>query len=322
MANRTGTGQRLDILLATFNGAAYLPEQLASIEAQTYSNWRVLIRDDGSTDQTVPILRDWVKRLGPRAHLLEDRDTGLGAAGNFARLLAASDAPYFSFCDQDDVWMPDKCERLFHALRKMESGCGADVPLLVHCDLEVVDQDLKPVAPSFRALEHRQPSVITVPQKLLIHNVVTGCALMGNAALRQAGLPMPGGIMMHDWWLALLARYAGQIGDVPEPLVMYRRHGKNVTGQGPSSVVAAFGRLLSGRDTLWRRMRSYVGQTQLQSAALADRLAALGQDQDIECAVAFAGLSRRNFLARRIFLSKNRMWTPSLLRNVGFLAAV
>src|SRR5829696_7008565 len=94
-----------DILLATFNGARFLPEQLASIEAQTHGGWRLIVRDDGSDDGTRSIIEAFAERHGERVRFLRDGRSQLGACGNFAALLEASDAPYFMFCDQDDVWL-------------------------------------------------------------------------------------------------------------------------------------------------------------------------------------------------------------------------
>lgn len=95
----------VDILLATYNGARFLPEQLQSLIDQHFRDWRLIVRDDGSADDT----------------------------------LAISDAPYFAFCDQDDVWKPDKLSRMVACLRQHEATVGAATPLLAFCDLEPVD---------------------------------------------------------------------------------------------------------------------------------------------------------------------------------------
>jgi glycosyltransferase involved in cell wall biosynthesis len=96
---------KVDILLATYNGGEFLADQLASIERQTFSEWRLIVRDDGSTDNTVLILEEFRECYPDKVLLIEDLEHNLGPGRNFERLLGYSDAPYFFFCDQDDVWM-------------------------------------------------------------------------------------------------------------------------------------------------------------------------------------------------------------------------
>lgn len=98
----------VDILLATYNGAKYLPEQLASLESQTHGDWRLIVRDDGSSDGSLDLVRDWAVETGSDLVVLEDGESRLGPAQSFGQLLARSDAPYFAFCDQDDVWLAEK----------------------------------------------------------------------------------------------------------------------------------------------------------------------------------------------------------------------
>src|SRR5690606_34478246 len=101
------------------------PDQLASLQAQTYPRWRLLVHDDGSTDGTLALLRQW-QQQEPRIRLLEDGITGLGPARNFLHLLGKSTALYTLFCDQDDIWLPHKIERLVAAIR------SADMPAMAY----------------------------------------------------------------------------------------------------------------------------------------------------------------------------------------------
>ena len=128
---------RLAILLGTYNGGRFLREQLDSLFAQTMKDFQLYIRDDGSTDDTMLIVKEY-QQLHPNIVKVEDEGKNLGAKGNFERLLALTDADYYMFCDQDDVWLPDKIEVSFAKMKQMEQRYG-DIPLLVHTDLEVVD---------------------------------------------------------------------------------------------------------------------------------------------------------------------------------------
>ena len=110
----------IDILLATCNGALYLPEQLDSLLAQTCRGWRLLVRDDGSSDGTREILENYRSRHPDVIMIIPGEGQNLGACGNFSCLLEQSDAPYIMFCDQDDVWLPDKIEITLTAMRELE----------------------------------------------------------------------------------------------------------------------------------------------------------------------------------------------------------
>ena len=97
---------RIEILLATYNGERFLAEQLDSIIAQTHKNWWILARDDGSTDGTLALLKAYKVQLVDKMEILEDGRGNLGSVGNFSALMEASTAEYVAFCDQDDVWLP------------------------------------------------------------------------------------------------------------------------------------------------------------------------------------------------------------------------
>ena len=152
----------VDILLATYNGARFLREQLDSIVGQTYAHWRLLVRDDGSSDGTAAILEEYQRRIGERMQIVRDELGRLGPALNFGRLLRLSDAAYATFCDQDDVWMPDRIEQLLAEMRRMERETGAARPILVHSDLQVIDEEGHEISRSFWNYQYLRPEVAYV----------------------------------------------------------------------------------------------------------------------------------------------------------------
>jgi glycosyltransferase involved in cell wall biosynthesis len=226
------TPGRVAILVGTYNGEAYLDEQMRSLCAQTDGDFHILIRDDFSSDRTTQIIARWAEEHSQRITVVEDDRGNLGPTGNFARLMELCDAPYFAFCDQDDVWMPNKVELLLGELRQLEHRFGATTPILVHSDLRVVDQDLRELAPSF--FKHLQADLRKGHRTdhLIFNNIVTGCALIGNRALLELARPIPAGVRVHDWWLALVAASCGVLRAIPEPTVLYRQHARNVIGAG------------------------------------------------------------------------------------------
>jgi len=306
----------VDIVLATYNGESFLEEQLGSIVTQSYRNWRLLVRDDGSTDATMQILRDYAQRLGPRMVLLDDRTERLGACLNFGRLLYASSAPYIALCDQDDIWLPEKIARLLSAVRDAERRWGDDTPILVHSDLKVVDAGGQVLAGSFWRYQNLDPEAAGNWRRQLVQNVVTGCATMFNRALAALALPIPPQAIMHDWWLALLAACAGRVVHVAWASTLYRQHGGNDTGAKRWSLgyILARARRLPQDDSIVR--------TQRQAAALAQRLEGRVDEKTHSIIAAYGRLAEKGWLGRRAFVARHGLWKSGFVRNVGLLLRI
>ena len=212
------------IVLATYNGERYLADQICSIQAQSLADWTLLVSDDGSTDQTLDIVRQ-VIRKDPRVVLLPPRDGRGGHVGNFEYLLdnvlqRGGDCVFLA--DQDDIWEPGKLETL---LAIMEQGAGK-IPA-VFSDLEIVDST------GHRRGSFLQSSGLTGRYdmaSILCQNFVVGCSLLVTVDLLRLALPFPRGLENHDWWLAMCAYALGQLAFSPEKLVNYRQHAANTIG--------------------------------------------------------------------------------------------
>ena len=221
------------ILMATFNGEKYIREQIESILHQSNQDWELFIHDDGSTDQTVEIIRQYEEANPNKIHVVEGSAAG-GAKKNFIYLMKNVSAPYIMFSDQDDVWLDEKIEKTYDTIRQTEKRTGKEKPVLAFTDLKVVDQELNTVAERMSKSQQLNPRRTTFKESL-IQNVVTGCTLMINRSCAEkslAGFDMDK-IIMHDWWLALVASYFGKITYVDEPLILYRQHGDNSVGTIP-----------------------------------------------------------------------------------------
>lgn len=313
----------IDILLATYNGAQYLTELLESLEHQTFKDWRLIVRDDGSTDGSLCLVEAWSQRQGAPLQVLRDGRANLGPCGNFGALLAASQSPYFAFCDQDDVWLPGKLRDLLKCVRSAERRLGTGTPVLAHSDLCVVDRALRPIHPSFRTYMGRQsPRYDRVLRHLMIQNLIVGCASLGNAVLREAALPMPAEAMMHDWWVALVAAALGEVVDVPEATVLYRQHASNAAG-AQSWALAAVARRV-GREPFASMLqaKSTIASTQLQARALANRLAQRPGGGVAQLLHDYGHLGESTLWNRKRFVLKNELWARSWIKNLAFLIAV
>lgn len=210
----------VDILLATYNGAAHVQEQIASLQRQTFQDWRLWVRDDGSRDAT-PTLLAQLARADERIHIVQDGRGNLGFNGNFHALLRQSQAPWVMFCDQDDAWLPTKIERTLAVMRQQP----ADQPVLVHCDAVVSDADLQPLRARFIGDRGRASGLASV----LLANPVQGAAMMVNAPLRALMVQHVPSIPF-DCQAALLAEATGRRVFIPEALLLYRQHGSNALG--------------------------------------------------------------------------------------------
>jgi len=226
------SSSEVEILLATYNGDRFLREQIDSILMQDYADIRILARDDGSTDRTLEILSEYVARFPDRFRLLPSMPPTGGAKNNFLRLMEASTADRICFCDQDDVWSPDKVSRTKQEMDILASRWGIDVPLLVFTDLRVVDENLNILHGSLWAKMNIDPGCMANFARLLVQSVVTGCTAMINRRLLELSLRMPEQASMHDRWIGLLVSGMGKYSFVKTPTVLYRQHGRNVIGTG------------------------------------------------------------------------------------------
>ncbi|MCQ2342194.1 MAG: glycosyltransferase family 2 protein [Paludibacteraceae bacterium] len=216
------------ILLATYNGEKYLSEQINSLIAQTYQNWQLFIHDDGSTDDTLTILHKYEKK-DSRIHILSYPPSG-GACKNFMSLLDQIDAPYYMFCDQDDVWLPDKIEKEMHLMKKSEQQ-GSNKPIIVHSDLHVVDSLLQTICPSFWQYEQIILERYQHWEDFAHGCLSTGCTMLFNSSVKEITLPTSNRTLMHDEWVTLCTvAHDGIVVALQEPTILYRQHNDNALG--------------------------------------------------------------------------------------------
>lgn len=249
----------VEVLLATFNGEAFLSQQLESLLSQEYQQWSALIHDDGSSDGTLAIIEKYSTLYPEKIIWLNDNVHSGSAQGNFTYLLQKSTAHYVMFCDQDDIWLKDKIRLAVDRILQHEKASGAEVPALVFSDLVVVDSDLRVISESLWQYQGAGPEFSVTPKLLALRNCLTGCTLLLNGAARNAVLPVSQYAVMHDWWCGLRVLLAGGVLlPVQKPTVLYRQHAANAVGAGRGgSLKNAFVKLMKFRQYANNVIRSY-----------------------------------------------------------------
>jgi glycosyltransferase involved in cell wall biosynthesis len=219
------------IALCTYNGAAYLPDQLASITAQSRLPDELVIRDDASTDNTPALIQAFAARA-PFPVRFERNADRLGSTRNFDSAIAACTGDLIALGDQDDVWRPDKLSTIERCFAE-NTGVG-----LVFSDADLVDAALNPIGATLwarigfdRRRRHvwRTRGALTA---LVPGRIVTGATLAFRSTFRALVLPTPNGIapMIHDGWIALAIAAVAGVTFIEEPLVAYRQHGAQQIG--------------------------------------------------------------------------------------------
>jgi glycosyltransferase involved in cell wall biosynthesis len=309
----------LDILLAVYNGGRYLPPLLDSLLAQTFQDFRLVVSDNRSTDETPAILGSYRKAFSERLLVLPLPAMHVSSHANFARVTEAGDARYVMYADGDDIWHMDKIERTLERMEAAERQFGVTTPLLVHGDLRVVDENLRCLAPSFWRYQFVDPGRTGLHQ-LILQNCVTGCTMMLNRALFDLGRPIPTDACVHDHWYALVASAFGHIVAISDPLIEYRQHGGNVTGakKWGTPYVMNHARRLYAEDGA----RQTIDRNILQAQAFLARFDSRLEPAQRRVVANFATIRGQGVLARRWSLVRNGFWKAGLVRNVGLLLAI
>lgn len=211
----------VEILMATYNGRAFLKEQLESIINQSYVTWNLLIRDDGSVDGTVELL-DYYRKKDSRIKILKDDFGNVGLVRNFEILMYAVSAEYIMLADQDDVWFTDKISRCMMLMLAREDYSKA--PLLVVSNSIITDEFLNP-----RRLLYSKKHSPSLPHFLFYNAGLQGAAMLMNRSLLDFTLPIPKNVLIHDYHISICAFVYGNVYFIPTPLAFYRRHSNSAT---------------------------------------------------------------------------------------------
>ncbi|OAN66840.1 glycosyltransferase [Sphingomonas sp. TDK1] len=309
-------GISCDILMATYNSAAFLRPMVRSIRAQRNRDFRLIVRDDGSRDDTVAILREELQDFGRPVVLLTGEPSG-SAKANFTRLLHLSTAPYTLYADADDVWDDTKVDLTLDALRMAEGRLGAETPIYAYSDARVVDAQDAVIAPSYRAYKRMgDPSTFSLATMLVCAPMI-GCASGSNRALNLLARDTPlDAVTGHDWWMLLVAAAFGHLESIDQTTMSYRVHASNSSAPKKSSFVDYL--LARGKIS---KVRRGMHLRRMQAQALIDKFGTSLPEETRRVIERFVDTGRQNFVQRRQTLLSGGYLYHDLPRNVAMLLA-
>ena len=331
---------KIHIILATYNGEMYLRRQLDSI-LQSYEDFCLHVFDDGSTDATAEILQEY-QTMCPNRIKVSVNEHNLGCTRNFLnglktvyeevkekeattlRAMQADDTGrkeraagrnYFMFCDQDDIWYPEKLSITQKAMRKLEKKYGSDTPLLVFTDAVVTDANGEEIAPSFIEQNKLNPYAVSTA-RILTENKCIGCTSMMNEELVQLLTQVPEQARYHDWWMALLATSFGRMSYLNRQTLSYCQHGNNVVG------VQKFTSYVKQRLLTLKKQKEMLLATQQQAAEFLAIYGEVLNEEKAKVIKSFATLSEQSFMNRRINVLRYGFFKTGLIRNIGLLLII
>ena len=230
--------EKIDILLATYNGSKYLHEQLDSILSQSYGNINVIIRDDGSSDNTVMIINEYEEKDN-RVKLLNDNLGNLGFVRNFEELMKNSTSEYLMFSDQDDIWYNNKVETSYKRIKAIEEKNGKSCPILVHTNSKIMNYETRT-----KSLFISDCAKNSSFENSFFNFFVQGSTMLINGSLKREALPFSKEVYLHDRYLHLIAEFIGIRSYIDVPTMDYRQHSNNEIGSRGTNIIK---RLISNR---------------------------------------------------------------------------
>lgn len=296
----------IEIIVATYNGASYLKEQIESLLCQTVPVTSIMICDDGSVDETVQIIDEYAAKVNNISVRKNPRN--LGYTMNFLCAVRRSKADYVMLCDQDDIWKEDKVEKTLSKMREMEEKY-ADEPVLVFGDAEIYNGRTSENRRFFES-QHLDTKKVDIGH-ILMENKCIGCTIMVNRALTGYLEHLPLDIRVHDWWLAMIASGLGRIGYVDEALLLYRQHEENQIG-GKS-----FSGYVKNRLKKIREQKETLRATYRQGEVFYRIFEAEFSPETKKTVYAFATMGHVSWIRRRARMIRYGFFKSGLMRNAG-----
>ncbi len=246
---------KIDIAMATYNGANFIEEQIISIKRQTYENWNLYISDDNSSDDTLAIINRIIVN-DDRIMLINTERKG-GVISNFNCVLEATVSDYIVLCDQDDIWPENRLEILLKEINREEVFSPKE-PVMVFSDLILIDKYGKKLSNSFYESNSFNPMQNLIIENLVWISTIYGCTTIMNRKLLDISLPIPKYAQMHDQWLALNALKHGKLHFLNQKTILYRQHDNNVVGAKQKGLIGKIVRFKKNLSVINRNAESTI----------------------------------------------------------------
>lgn len=304
----------IDILMATYNSEKFINAQIDSIINQTHADWKLIIRDDGSSDTTTKIIQQYEQKY-PDKIKLHQAEKNCGAKENFNQLLKLSNSEYTMFCDHDDFWLPNKIELTFNKMKEIEKNVMNKLPILVFTDKSIADEKLNIINLSSVKAEKFNAKTIKL-NGLLVQNIASGCTIMINKKLLEICGEIPKNAIMHDHYCMLIASIFGIIGYVDTPTMLYRQHLANEIGATPCGYSYFFKKIAEKPSKIKERFKKNV--TQAKSILdKYDNIIPIDKKYLLEEFIKLGNANRLEFIK---IIVKNKFYKNGFIRKIGMVA--
>ncbi|MDF2589721.1 MAG: hypothetical protein K0S41_3562 [Anaerocolumna sp.] len=323
---------RVNIILATYNGEKYISEQIDSIIKNSFKNWKLWVFDDGSTDRTSSIINSYAIQYPDQIYFRQN-EKNIGVTLNFLEGVlhvnrckfngnekAASNQndeiiDYFMFSDQDDVWMKDKIELTLNHMKKMEQKFNKNSILAVFTDALVVDENLNKLHSSFYQVNKLDTKKVDLAH-IMMENKLIGCTVMFNQPLLDKMKSLPKNARYHDWWVAMVASAFGHISFMPKATLFYRQHSNNVVGN------QTFNSYVKRRITTLNKQKEVITKVIKQADDFYNIYRVeLSTDKKMQV-YTLSQLNKYNWLKRRFIILKYGFLKTGLIRNIGLICII
>jgi glycosyltransferase involved in cell wall biosynthesis len=314
----------VEIALGVYNGENYLADFLDSLETQDFEDWRLLIRDDRSSDGTQSIIDNWISRFPGRCNLASDSGSqNLGLAGNFSRLLSETTLPYVMLADHDDIWFQYKVSATLEKMKVAEATFGTETPLLVHTDLEVVDQNLDRIAASAWEYYDMNPAKTAGNFGMqIIQPTAFSPTFMLNRALIDLVLDIPSQLKQQDAWISMIASAFGKVLALEQQTLFYRRHSKNDSLGDLRGIRQEIFRALKSLPRMHDHLHMLLAKEFPRNVAFLNRFRHELKAEQIRAIETFLALRHLPWPGRKLALARNGLWYSSAARSLGMLLLI
>lgn len=284
--------ESVSVALAVYNGSKFLHEQLSSLENQTKQPCELIVVDDCSSDNSVEIVNTFSCSFNKKIYLNEKNS---GPVFTFKKLAGLCRGNFIAFCDQDDIWLPQKLELSLAEIKKFNSN----VPAIVYTDMSVIDEQGNLLQQSYFAQRKIKAHKLFFTD-ILYGNIVTGCTALINKAMAAELEKMPLNVMMHDWWMALIAFSFGKNYFINQPTVLYRSHGNSVTKKDRMTYFTVL------RDD-YKKGEAYLKEHIQQATEFKKIYASYLSKKDLQSLNRFIALKSKPFFYKRLTRDKRSL---------------